>query len=163
MNAHSFLSSPAGKNLTSAAIAGVVTYLRPARVPTWARRSLLATNTAGTGTAMLLGTDAKAGSAAPLAGKLGSKAGPVEGIAGALTAVTAGVGLLTSKPGLKLDAKVEQMLLNRGVRRPRLLMAVGAVGVVYVIGVVTERAAQAAEKKAAELQNDERAQLPRTS
>lgn len=149
------LRSPLAKNLVAAGAAGTVTLLRPARFPKWLRRSMLLTNTAGTGTAMLLGSTATGadpvGSHAPLAGKLGSLAVPVGSTAGALAAVSGGLGLVTSGIGLRADAKVEQILIRRGVRRPRIWMAVGVVGVVLVVQVLQDRAARAAEEAAAKI------------
>ncbi|YAL82922.1 hypothetical protein ACMYYO_13520 [Dermacoccaceae bacterium W4C1] len=150
------LNNPVGKQLASAAVAGVVTYLRPARIPKWARRSLLATNTAGAGAGMLLGTNAngtdQVGSQAPLAGVLGSRSDSAGLAADVLATATGGIGLLTSSMGLKADARIEQALLKRGVGHPRLVMAAGTVIVVFAVGYLTDRAARAAERKAAALQ-----------
>lgn len=150
----SLLSSPLAKNLAAAGAAGAVTLIRPARFPKWLRRSMLATNTAGTGASMLLGGQSGAGPTgqpALLAGRLGSKAAPMGSTAGALAAVTGGLTLVTSGIGLKADAKAEQFLVGRGVKHPRLIMAVSVVGVVLVVQVLQDRAAKAAEQAAAKL------------
>ncbi|AKU15616.1 hypothetical protein [Luteipulveratus mongoliensis] len=152
----SFLSSPLAKNLAAAGAAGAVTLLRPARFPKWLRRSMLATNTAGTGASMLLGTGGSAdptGSPALLAGRLGGKGASAGSTAGALAAVTGGLTLVTSGIGLKADAKAEQFLVGRGVKRPRIWMAVGVVGVVLVAQVLQDRAAKMAEEAAAKMQH----------
>lgn len=154
------LDHPVAKNLTSAAVAGVVTYLRPARIPKWARRGVLAGNTAGAGATMLLGQGAD-GPAGPVADRLGTRTGAVTGAAGVLSALTGGIGLLTSTTGLRMDARAEQFLLNRGVGRPRLLMAFGAAGVVLAVGMLTDYATAYAERKAAELQ--QRQQQPQVA
>ena len=110
-----FLTSPMAKNLAAAGAAGAVTLLRPARFPKWLRRSMLATNTAGTGASMLLGTGGQSdptGAPAPLAGRLGDRGAAAGGAAGALAAVTGGLSLVTSGIGLKADAKAEQFLLG---------------------------------------------------
>lgn len=149
----SLLHSPQARNVTSALIAGAATYLRPARIPSWVRRGMLAANTAGTGAAVLLGTGTPTGPTgepAPLAGRLGAKASPIGGAATALASVSGGLGLVTSGLGLRADAKAEQYLLNRGIRHPRLVMAVGVVGIVYVVSLLQERATKAAEQKAGE-------------
>lgn len=159
MSRTSLLTSPAIKHVSSAASTALVVYLRPARVPKALRRGLLATNTAGSVTAMLVGSSAPgmapSTKPAPLAGRVGAKADSVGDVSVALATLAGSVTLLTSKPALKLDNKLERTLLHKGVRRPRLFMAVGAAGAVVVLGVVTDRMGKAAERKVAELQREE--------
>lgn len=159
MSRTSVLTTPVAKHLSSAVVTGLVVYLRPGRVPKAIRRGLLATNTAGSATAMLVGSSKPAVGAAaqpaPLADRVGAGADSIGDVGTALASVAGSVTLLTSKPALKLDGKVEQLLLRRGSARPRLLMAVGAAGLVVVLGVVTDRVAKAAERKVAELQQEE--------
>lgn len=150
-----FVNSPIGKNVTSAAVAGVVAYVGPRRIPKWVRRGLIASNTAGSGVQMLAGGTAKSaadGNPAPLAGLLGSKAAPLAGAAGTLATLTGGLGLVTSSIGLRAESRAADYLAGRGVRHPRIWLAVGAAAVVFTVGVVTERVNDAAERKAAELQ-----------
>lgn len=170
-----FVNSPIGKNVTSAAVAGVVTYVGPGRVPRWLRRTLLATNTAGSGVQMLAGGTARSGAEAapaPLANMLGHRAAPIAGTAGALATLTGGLGLVTSSIGLRAETRAADYLATRGVRHPRIWLAVGAAAVVFTVGVVTERVNNAAERKSAELQErldgassstTNPAALPRTS
>ncbi|MDF8265622.1 hypothetical protein [Luteipulveratus flavus] len=153
-----FLSSPLAKNLAAAGAAGAVTLLRPGRFPKWARRSMLAANTAGTGATMLLGaggTSDPTGAPAPLAGRLGGGGAAAGTTASALAAVTGGLSLVTSGIGLRADAKAEQLLLRRGVKHPRIWMAVGVVGIVLVAGALQDRATRAAEQAAARMQGED--------
>ncbi len=122
--------------------------VRPARIPVWARRSLTVANTAGTAGSMLM-----TNKAAENTGALGIKpvSGPRDTAAStgsALAAAASSLSLLTSGIGLKLDAKAESYLTKRGVKRPRLWMAVGAIGLVFVIKTVQDAAARKAEDAA---------------
>lgn len=122
--------------------------VRPARIPVWARRSLTVANTAGTAGSMLM-----TNKAAENTGALGVKpvSGPRDTAASAGSALAAAAGslsLLTSGIGLKLDAKAESYLTKRGVKRPRLWMAVGAIGLVFVIKTVQDAATRKAEDAA---------------
>lgn len=159
MSRTSLLISPVTKHASSAAATALVVYLRPARMPKMLRRALLAANTAGSVTPMLVGSSAagatESARPAPLAERAGANADSIGDISTALASLAGSVTLLTSKPALRLDRGVERMLLRRGVRRPRLLMAAGAAGAVVVVGVVTDRLAKAAEQKVAELQRQE--------
>ncbi|WP_018158023.1 hypothetical protein [Demetria terragena] len=158
MTSRNLLSSPIVQHLSSAAIAGAVVYLKPARVPRTLRRVLLATNTGGSAAAMLVGssrTPASGKQPAPLAHRAGAKSDSLGDTALLLASVASSATLLTSKPALKLDRRVEKSLTRRGVGRPRLVMALGAAGVVVVIGAVTDRITKAAERKVAELQEAE--------
>lgn len=149
MPTNSALRSPAAQNLLAAAVAGVGVLVRPARIPVWARRSLTIANTAGTAGSMLM-----TNKAAENSGALGLK--PVTGArdttattGSALAAAAGSLSLLTSGIGLKLDRKAESYLLGRGVKRPRLWMAVGAIGLVFVIKTVQDAASRKAEDTAA--------------
>lgn len=122
--------------------------VRPARIPVWARRSLTVANTAGTAGSMLM-----TNKAAENTGALGVKpvSGPRDTAAStgsALAAAAGSLSLLTSGIGLKLDAKAESYLTKRGVKRPRLWMAVGAIGLVFVIKTVQDAATRKAEDAA---------------
>lgn len=120
-------------NLASAATAGVITLIRPARFPKWARRGLRWANTAGTAGSLFFvvrGDDLpddhplhKAVSASDV-----------------LAAATGGLMLVTSGLGMKADDRIEQFLVKRGVRHPRLLMAAGVVAVLFAVKTVQDRA-----------------------
>lgn len=145
------LRSPAAQNLIAAAVTGATVLARPARIPTWLRRSLYVANTAGTAGSLLMSKDDES-----TGGALGIKpvTGPRNTVASAGSAValaTSGIGLLTSGIGLKLDTKVEDYLRRRGVNHPRWWMAIGAVGLVFVVKTVQDAAAKKAEDAAAKL------------
>lgn len=120
-------------NLASAATAGVITLIRPARFPKWARRGLRWANTAGTAGSLFFvvrGDDLpddhplhKAVSASDV-----------------LAAATGGLMLVTSGLGMKADDRIEQFLVTRGVKHPRLLMAAGVVAVLFAVKTVQDRA-----------------------
>ncbi|MGN6415128.1 hypothetical protein [Flexivirga sp.] len=120
-------------NLASAATAGVITLIQPARFPKWARRGLRWANTAGTAGSLFFvvrGDDLpddhplhKAVSASDV-----------------LAAATGGLMLVTSGLGMKADDRIEQFLVKRGVKHPRLLMAAGVVAVLFAVKTVQDRA-----------------------
>ncbi|RNI25234.1 hypothetical protein [Flexivirga caeni] len=123
-------------NLASASVAGVVTLIRPTRFPRWARRSLSLANTAGTAGTVLLairGED-ELPEDHPLHRAVA--------ISDLTAASTGGLMLLTSGLGLKADAKVERILVRRGVRHPRLVMAAGVVIVLFAVKTVQDAASR---------------------
>lgn len=145
------LRSPAAQNLLAAAVTGVTVLARPTRVPTWFRRGLTVANTAGTAGSLFMSKDDGS-----TGGALGVK--PVSGVrntaasaSSAFAAATGGIGLLTSGIGLKLDAKAENYLIRRGFKHPRWWMAIGAVGLVFVVKTVQDAATKKGEGAAAEL------------
>ncbi|WP_265445627.1 hypothetical protein [Flexivirga meconopsidis] len=131
-------SAPA-LNLASAALAGAVTLVRPARFPRWARRSLGWANTAGTAGSVFLTVRNR--------DDLPPEHPLHRAVAGSdvLAAATGGLMLITSGIGLKADDKVEQFLLKRGVKHPRIWMAVGVVGVVFVAKTLQDAGSKKAE------------------
>ncbi|TWP38947.1 hypothetical protein [Leekyejoonella antrihumi] len=143
--------SPAVQNLTAAATAGLMTLARPARLPRWARNVLRLTNTAGTAGAVYLasreGEDSALG-IRPVSGRANAAS-----IGSAVAIATSGLGLITSGLGIAADRKLEGFLVGKGVRRPRLWMAVGVVGVVFAVktaqDVATKRANSTARALAA--------------
>lgn len=111
-------------NLASAAAAGAITLIRPARFPKWARRGLRWANTAGTAGSIFLvvrGNDVPDDH--PLHKALSAS--------DVMAAASGGLMLVTSGLGLKADDKVEAFLLKHGVKHPRALMAVGVVVVLF--------------------------------
>ncbi len=154
------LRSPAAQNLLAAAVTGATVLVRPARVPTWLRRGLTVANTAGTAGSLFMSKDEAANG-----GALGVK--PVTGAkntaasaGSALAAATGGIGLMTSGIGLKLDTKVENYLLRKGVKHPRWWMAVGAVGLVFVMKTVQDAATKKTEDAAKKLAAKAQQQAP---
>ncbi len=149
----SALQSPVAQNLASAGIAGVVTLIRPARFPRLLRRGLSLANTAGTAGSAYLNFKHKDG--VPEGDSLGTaiEAGS------AIGAVTGGLMLVTSGIGLKVDSKVESMLVKRGVKHPRLVMAVGVVGIIFAVKTVQD----ATGKKAAKLADKGKEQAGRVA
>lgn len=119
-------------NLASAATAGAITLIRPARFPKWARRSLRWANTAGTAGSIFFvvrGDDLpddhplhKAVSASDV-----------------LAAATGGLMLVTSGLGMKADDKVEAFLVKHGVKHPRVLMAAGVVALMFAVKTIQDR------------------------
>jgi len=121
-------------NLASAAVAGAITLVRPARFPRWARRSISLANTAGTAGAVFLAVrgEDELPDDHPLHRAL---------IVSDLTAATTGgLMLVTSGLGLKADAKVEKFLVQHGVRHPRIVMAAGVVALIFVAKTVQDTA-----------------------
>lgn len=113
-------------NLASAAAAGAITLIRPARFPKWARRGLRWANTAGTaGSIFLVVRGNEVPDDHPLHKALGAS--------DVLAAASGGLMLVTSGLGLKADAKVEAFLLRHGVKHPRALMALGVVVVLFAV------------------------------
>lgn len=123
-------------NLASAAAAGAVTFARPGRFPRWARRGLSLANTAGTAGAVFLAVrgDDDLPDDHPLHRALV--------ISDLTAATTGGLMLVTSGLGLKADAKIEAFLVRRGVRHPRVVMAVGVVAVLFAVKTVQDAASK---------------------
>lgn len=123
-------ASPVLQNLASAAVVGVVTLLRPTRFPKLARRGLSWANTAGS---IFMGAKRK--------DSVPEKRHPL-GIAvdasSALAGVTGASILLTSGIGIKVDAKIERLLLKQGVKHPRTWMAIGVGGIVFATQTVQD-------------------------
>jgi len=137
------LRSPAVQNLAAAATAGLVTLARPGRFPRWARNVLRLTNTAGTAGAVYLARQEGEAAATP-----GGRKQHAASIGSAVAVATSGLGLITSGLGIAADRKVESFLTGRGVRRPRLVMAVGVIGVVFLVKTVQDAATKRTEAKA---------------
>lgn len=127
-------------NAASAAVAGVVTIVRPARFPRWARRGLSVANTAGTASSLFF---AIRGDEEPPAGHPLHKALATSDV---VAAATGGLMLITSGLGLKADARVERFLVERGVRHPRLVMAAGVVTVMFVVKTVQDSMSKSVSK-----------------
>lgn len=148
MATNSALRSPAAQNLLAAAVAGIGVLARPGRIPTWARRGLTVANTAGTAGSLLM-TDKAAAQGGALGLKPVNTTRDTAATTGSALAAAAGsLSLLTSGIGLKLDSKAENYLLKKGVRHPRIWMAVAAVGLVFAIKTIQDAAARKAETSA---------------
>lgn len=124
------LESPFGQAVVSAAAAAATTYIRPARFPRWVRRGLAMSNTLTAVGASLAGDRRPAGTQIPSNGTntvslVNDKPAPRTG-ANLMSASATGMALVTSGLAMRVDKNVEKMLLKRGVRNPRLWMAVGA-------------------------------------
>lgn len=145
------LRSPAAQNLLAATVAGAAVLLRPARIPTWARRGFSLANTAGTAGSMLMGTKTDDNGGALGLKPVSSPRNQAATTGSAIAAATGGLGLVTSGIGLKLDAKVENYLVGKGVKRPRIWMAVGVIGLVFVVKTIQDAAAKKAESAATKL------------
>ncbi|NHN55485.1 hypothetical protein G9U51_06780 [Calidifontibacter sp. DB0510] len=148
MPTSSALRSPAVQNLIAAAAAGAGVMLTPARFPRWARRGLRVANIAGTAGSMLMGPRANSEG-----GKLGlaptkTATGTTASSTSALAAAAGGLSLISSGVGVKADEKVELFLRRKGVQHPRILMAVGAIAVVWIAKTVQDAATKKAEQAA---------------
>lgn len=134
--------SPAAQAAISAATAAATTLVRPARFPRWVRRGVAMSSTlTSVGMAM-------AGERRPASSRLADSNKAINVVDGRATsssmsdlaaAATAGMGLVTSGLALRIDKNVEKMLLKRGVRHPRLWMAVGAAAISLVGPYVTKQ------------------------
>lgn len=132
------LHSPAVHNGVAAAAAGLLTLAHPGRFPRWARRGVRLARTAGTFGAVYLAAqeqDASPTHVAPLEGRAG-----LASIGSAVATATSSIGLITSGVGIAADRKVEAFLLRRGVRHPRIWMAVGVAGAVLALKTAQELA-----------------------
>lgn len=148
---NSTLKSPAAQNLLAAAVAGAGIFFRPSRIPTWARRGLTVANTAGTASSLLMSDkDGQTGGALGLKPVTGTR-NTTASAGSALAAAGGALSLITSGIGLKLDAKAENYLLKKGVKHPRLWMAIGAVGVVFLVKTMQDAATKKAESAASKL------------
>lgn len=126
-------------NLASAATAGVITLIHPARFPKWARRGLRWANTAGTaGSVFFVVRGDDLPDDHPL-----HKAVSASDV---LAAATGGLMLVTSGLGMKADDKIEAFLRGHGVKHPRVLMAVGVVAVMFTVKTIQDRTRERAEE-----------------
>ncbi len=151
------LRSPIAQNAAAAAAAGVGVYLRPARLPKWGRRSLQLANTAGTAGSVFLGSRT---STADQGGDLGTKpthsrGATIASAGSALAAAAGGITLVSSGFGLRLDSRAEAYLFRKGISHPRVVMAIGAVVLVFVAKQAQDygtKKAEAAARKQLEQQ-----------
>ncbi|WP_446665040.1 hypothetical protein [Flexivirga sp. B27] len=119
-------------NLASAATAGVITLVRPARFPKWARRGLRWANSVGTaGTLFFVVRGDDLPDDHPL-----HKAVSASDV---LAAATGGLMLVTSGLGMKADDKIEAFLVRHGVKAPRVVMAVGVVALMFTVKTIQDR------------------------
>lgn len=124
------LESKVAQAAVTAVAAAATTYVRPARFPRWVRRGVSMSNTL-TAVGMAVAGDrrparSRIAERTPddielVDGRPASRAG-----ANLASASAAGMALVTSGLALRVDKTVEKMLVKRGVRNPRLWMAVGA-------------------------------------
>ncbi|MEO8850252.1 MAG: hypothetical protein ABI360_00835 [Allobranchiibius sp.] len=150
MASKDLLRTPIAQNAVAATAAGVGVYFQPARLPKWGRRALKLTNTAGTAGSLYLSTQSKSDTDA---GELGteptrSRAATVASASSALAIATGGITLVSSGIGLKFDRKVEGYLVGRGVKHPRIWMAVGTVVVLFAVKQAQDYAGKRAEEAA---------------
>lgn len=131
-------------NLASATAAGAVTLVRPARFPKWARRALSLSNTAGTAGTIFFAVrgDEDLPATHPVQRALSTS--------DILAATSGGLMLVTSGLGLKADARIERFLVERGVKHPRIVMAVGVVTVLFVVKTVQDAVTKKDETPAVE-------------
>lgn len=149
-NTPAALRTPAAQNLIAAALAGAAVLARPGRFPRWARRGLSLANTAGTAGSVFLGGNSANPSVKTIAGLTPTRtpSATAASAGSALAAATGGLGLITSGLGIRADAKVESYLTRKGVRHPRIWMAIGVIGVVFVVKQLQDAATAKATDKA---------------
>lgn len=135
------LRTPAAQNALAAVATGATVLISPAKFPRWARRGLSLARTTGTLGALLQDPDSPLNDALGLTPTQGRR-DSVAAAGSALAAGTAGVALVTSGIGLKFDEKVEGFLMKKGVRHPRIWMALGAVGLVFIVKTVQDSQAR---------------------
>lgn len=151
------LENELGQRVVTAASAAAMTYIRPARFPKWVRRGITMSNSltavgaalAGNKTAATDRQIAKDNVGRPAANQtLTIREGVPASQAGAnwASSASAGMALVTSGMALAVDKRVEKFLLARGVRNPRLLMAVGAATISLASPYIT-KGIQAASAK----------------
>lgn len=141
--------TPIAQNAAAAVAAGAGVFLQPARLPKWGRRALKFANTAGTVSSVFMSTRSKGNPA----GDFGveptrTKAEAVATASSALAIATGGITLVSSGIGLKVDAKVEGYLIGKGIRHPRIWMAVGTVVVLFAVKQAQDYAGKRAEEAA---------------
>lgn len=127
--------SPMVRNALSALTAGAITLVSPTRVPRSARRGVSLARTA-TSLAALVADRMPGVVDNKLPARASAAVGHAQTAAPFAGATAAGFALVTSGLALKADRKVEAFLVNRGVRRPRLVMAVGVVALVFTVNTV---------------------------
>lgn len=132
------LHSPVVHNVATAAAAGLLTLAHPARFPRWTRRGLRLVRVAGTVSSVYL-VRQQATSSDPHAADTPSD---TAAIVSAVAEATSSIGLLTSGIGIAVDRKVETFLVRRGLRHPRVWMAVGVAGAVIAFRVAQDFAAK---------------------
>lgn len=128
-------SSPVARNAISALTAGAITLVSPARIPRSARRGVSLARTA-TSLAALVGDRMPGVVDNKLSARASAAVGRAQTAAPFAGATAAGFALVTSGLALKADQKVESLLVKRGVRQPRLVMALGVVAVVFTVNTV---------------------------
>ena len=142
------LENEIAQRLVTAAAAAATTYIRPARFPKWVRRGITASNTLTSVGLAMAGERRPAPSELVAAAQNDSK-NTVDLVNGQpkprtafnwASATSAGMALVTSGIAMRLDKGVEKALFKRGVRHPRLWMAVGAATISLIGPWVVERA-----------------------
>lgn len=143
------LRSPIAQNAAAAVAAGAGVFLRPARLPKWGRRVLKLSNTAGTASSVFLASRSTADDGGEFGTKpTRSKAASIASASSALAIATGGITLVSSGIGLKVDAKVEGFLIGKGLKHPRVWMAVGTVVVLFAVKQGQDYASKRAEEAA---------------
>lgn len=125
------LENEIAQRLVTAAAAAATTYIRPGRFPKWVRRGITASNTLTSVGLAMAGPRRPASTKLPAAERakavdvVDGQAQPRTGTNWA-SATSAGMAFVTSGVALRVDSTIEKTLLKRGVRHPRLVMALGA-------------------------------------
>lgn len=144
------LRSPIAQNAAAAAAAGVGVFFQPARLPKWGKRVLKLSNTAGTAGSLYLSTQSKPENKG---GDFGTKPtrtkmATAASASSALSIATGGITLVSSGIGLKVDRRVEGFLVSKGVKHPRVWMAVGAVVIIFAVKQAQDYGSKKAEEAA---------------
>ena len=151
------LENELGQRVVTAASAAAMTYIRPARFPRWVRRSITMSNSLTAVGAALAGNKTEAAHRQIAKDNVGRPASeqtltvrdgvPASQVgANWASSAAAGMALVTSGIALAVDKRVEKFLLARGVRNPRVIMAVGAAALSMASPYVTKGIQNLTEK-----------------
>ncbi|UIJ35925.1 hypothetical protein [Allobranchiibius sp. GilTou73] len=150
------LRSPIVQNAAAATAAGAGVFLRPARLPKWGRRGLRLANTAGTAGSVFLASRGGSDDGGDLGTKpTRTRAATAASAGSAIAAAAGGLTLISSGFGLKMDARAEKFLVGKGIKHPRIWMAVGTVVIVFAAKQAQDygtKKAEAAARKQLEKQ-----------
>lgn len=140
-------TNPVVRNAISALTAGAITLVSPARVPRAARRGVSLARTA-TSLAALVSDRMPGVVDNKLSPRAAAAVGRAQTAAPFAGATATGFALVSSGLALKADQKVQTLLEKRGVRQPRLVMALGVVAIVFTVNTLRPKIQAAIAERA---------------